>query len=150
MNKKAALGGQTMFFVFLMTIIIIAAGIGIGVSAFFSTEYDFRQVDSVLLNQKISQCLSSKNLNLESIEQFASDFYEICGLNKNSTEKHFFIHIDVNNKKFFEQGSGDQTQCSLGEDNDQYMECTTNELTKKDKKIFLQTGSKQKSEKLRT
>lgn len=150
MNKKAALGPQSMVYLFLIIIIIIGTGLAIGVGAFFSADYDFREVDATILAETITECISEKDISFNSQSKFESDFYEKCNLNKKAIENSFYIYISVNEQDFYKIGIGDKTQCALGEDNDQFMKCLSTNIEKENKRIFIQTGTNQKGRKLPT
>lgn len=152
MNKKAALGAQMMVFLYLLIIILIAGGITRGIAMFFGEEYDFRETDASLLNQKIYNCLSEKNINLNinltEKEKFEQEFYSTCQIDKNVIESTFFLSLTFNSQDY-KIGSGDATQCALAYENPNYPKCITSTLTKDNTIITIQTGSNQKSVKKR-
>lgn len=146
LNKKAALGPQTMVFVYFFILVIIAAGIVWGVLSFFTANYDFREVDASLLTEKIVNCLSDKKIEFQNAEQFESEFYEKCKINKEVIDQSFFIFIKFSDDKIFEAGPGDKTQCELAEKNINYPKCKSTTLGE----IEIETGSNQKSRKIKT
>jgi hypothetical protein len=148
LNKKAALGPQTMIFLFLLNLFLIAAGISWGILAFFTSDYDFREVDATLITSTIEQCLTKNNIEFVSKEQFASDFYKTCKINKAVTDESFFIHIEFSPDKIYESGPGDLTQCALAEKNVNYPKCFV--ATIEEKNIFIKAGSNQHSKRIKT
>ncbi len=150
-NKKAALGSQTMIFVFLLIVLLILGGLVTGVSMFFGKEYDFRGVDASILNYKIQKCLAENNFNFALPEkEFEQTFYSSCQLDQNITKQNFFVLIKYDNKKIYEIGPGDITQCALADKNPNYPKCVNSTLTLNQKIIFIETGSNQKAIKRKT
>ena len=79
MNKKADLGDMTMIFSFAFLLIVIGSGIAIGIAMFYSSNYDFRETDAVLLNYKLSKCLLNNQFPEDNIE---TQLYTLCNINK--------------------------------------------------------------------
>lgn len=151
MNKKAALGAQTMVFVFILIILLILGGLVLGISMFFGSEYDFREVDASLLNYRLQKCFAENEFNFALPEkEFEKEFYSSCQLDQNATTQNFFIYITYDDKTIYETGPGDITQCALADKNPNYPKCVNSTLTKNQKTIFIQTGSNQKAVKRKT
>ncbi|MFH1803241.1 MAG: hypothetical protein ABH864_07400 [archaeon] len=148
MNKKAALGAQTMIFIFLINLFIIGAGIAFGVSSFFASEYDARDVDAYLLATHIRNCITEGKIELEDEQQFASEFFEKCRINEEAINSSFFIYIEFKNGNFTASGPGDRTQCALSEKNDAFPKCEIARI--EEKGVFIQAGSNQKARKVRS
>jgi len=147
MNNKATLGEQTMVVLFLLNLFLIMAGIVWGVYAFFTQDYEFREADSALLTFHIKDCLIENNIPFENESQFAADFYKVCRLNKKVIEENFLVYIKFTDKEF-RAGIADLTQCALSEKNENFPKCTN--TTIEEKNIFIQTGSNQKSKRIKT
>jgi len=142
-NKKAEAGDQIMIFAFLLILFIIGGGIAFGVSLFFTSDYDTRQVDADLLNYKIKSCLSDNDIDFSN----PKNFYTTCNINKNITQEFFLILIKQNQKEVFNY-HGDETQCSLSEKNPNYPKCTNSTLIKNNNEYYIMTGSNQHSRRL--
>ncbi|MFH1290517.1 MAG: hypothetical protein ABIH92_03855 [Nanoarchaeota archaeon] len=155
MNKKAALGSQTMVYIYFLILIMILGGIVWGMSMFFGEGYDFREIDASLLNYRIKECLTEKDINLDinvktEREKFEQEFYQKCRINQNVTDYSFFIFIDFGGEKNYTSGPGDRTQCALADKNKNYPRCVNSTLELGEKTIFIETGSNQKSVRKRT
>ena len=154
MYKKAALGSQTMIYLFIIIWLIIIGGIVWGLLSFFGSEYDFRQVDADILNYQIKKCLSEEDINLDinlktDLQAFEQELYTKCNLDENITKENFYIFIDLSGEQTYIVGKGDKTQCALSEKNENYPKCKNSTLIKDQKTIFIQTGSNQRSAKKR-
>jgi len=150
MNKKAALGSQTMIWLFILLLLIIGGGIVGGISMFFGSEYDFRKVDASLLNYKIATCIKENSLEFnEDLEIFEQTFYQTCQLNKEITKNNFFIFIEFSSDGTYQIGPGDRTQCALAEKNKNFPKCINTTIQTAQQSIFIETGSNQHSIKKR-
>lgn len=149
LNKKAALGGQTMIYVFLLSLFIIAVGIALGVGMFFGEEFDFREADALNLKTEVLSCIKEKALDLESKEKFSEEFFTRCRINEQAINSGNYIYLEINDEEFFEVGPIDKTQCELGKKSQEYPRCVEETINVKDKKIFILTGANQKARKIR-
>lgn len=143
MNRKAV-GSQTtiLWFVFLLIMVLLALAAGNAI--FFGSGYDYRQTNADLLNYKIKECLSEKDISLEN-ETFAEEFYSKCLLKREVVEKDFFVLIKVNGTKIYEAGPGDETQCTLSDIYDEAPRCQSSTITKQGNNLSIQTGNNQKA-----
>lgn len=90
MNRKAGLGDQISVVYFIMLFIIIGLGLTWGTYAFFGNGYDVREVQAKWLSNEIYNCLTNKNVDLASKE----DFFVKCNLNeKVLREKEFIVRV---------------------------------------------------------
>lgn len=147
MNKKAALGGQTMIYVFLLVLIITGSSIAIGLGMFFSAEYDFRETDSQLLTNRLAKCLSENNILFPSDNSLPEELYQTCNINQEVIEKTMFISIDFEGQTH-QGGRGDKTQCALSEKNNAYPKCTSTTIQISTEEMKIITGSNQNSRKV--
>ena len=139
MNKKAQLGDHTMFPMFLIFIIIIAVGIAIGINSFFGAKYDFRHIDSEILNNILKECLLNNNLNLSD----AKEIQETCKVNIQIIQDEMLFIIKQEEKQVLKLGRGDETSCELAEKNENFPKCTISEITLSNKKAKIINGSSQ-------
>ncbi len=151
-NKKAETesGEFLMLLAYIMIMLAIGAGIWIGISFFFSSEYDFRSVDAKILNNKISSCIQNNeiNWNNENKDSLVQDFLSKCRINQNIANSSLFIQIKKGNLELLRLGKGDEVQCSLSEKNILYPKCFNSTIYKDnnlDSQFFILTGSNQKS-----
>jgi hypothetical protein len=150
-HKKAVAGSGTMIFLFFIVVFVIFAAISAGLYMFYGAEYDFRQIDASLLNYKIKTCLEENDISFTGKEQFESDLYATCNINKEVIEENnFFILINSSEGYTFVTGRGNPTECALSEKNKEFLKCKYSTLNKNSQKIFIQTGSNQKILKVRT
>ncbi len=157
-NKKAEeTGDQIMVFAFMFLLVIIGVGIWLGVSIYFGSSYDSRQVDANLLLYKVENCFTNSN-----IIEFQGDFYAICGINQGVVENNqLMIKVcsgnDVNScinnaSSFLFFGKNLAVDCALtgGNSNNAYPKCSNDEITKDGKSYIIITGSNQQIRRFNT
>ncbi len=143
-NKKAQaheILPLALWFGFLLTIILVSI-IG-GLSIFFGKEYDFRQADASLLQEKISECIKQNPSIIEKQSADIQEFLEKCKIDKTIQEKNFLIQINKNNEQFIKIGKGDITQCQLAEENKNFPKCSFSSQKINNQDIQVIAGSNQ-------
>lgn len=130
-----------LWFGLLLGIILISI-VG-GLTIFFGQEYDFRQADASLLNEKISSCIQQNPSIIEKEEISLEELLEKCRIDKTIEEKDFLIQISKNNKMLIKIGKGDVTQCQLAEKNKNFPKCALSSQKINDQDIQIITGSNQ-------
>ncbi len=146
MNKKAQAGHMTMVVTFMICLGILGTFISISSQIYFGKEYDFRKVDSVILNYKIKECLQNNfDFSLEK-EEYETYIFEKCHLNKEIIEKYFVLGVYIDDSPIY-QWKSENNLCALSDKNPTYPKCieksfqiNSNEITKN---IRLLTGSNQ-------
>lgn len=147
MDRKGTIGEQISIVMFLFLMIIIGIGIYIGTSIFFGNGYDFREVESGLLNYKIKECIIKNEVH----EEFFEDFLERCKLNKEILQKNNIIKICKNSgdciraeKSEFSLGSDFQS-CGFegARENIEFVRCSINKFKKGGDEFDVIAGSKQ-------
>ena len=139
-NKGGQLGEQTTVFAFLFLLVIIGIGIAGGIYVFFGSSYDFRYIESDLLNYKIRNCLSENVFD----DNFKNNFYEICKIDKKVIEDNeYVIRILVDGKEFLKLGN--EVECELSGKSESYPECEDASFNLNGKEIQVLTGSNQQS-----
>ena len=141
MNKKADLGDMTMILSFAFLLIVIGSGIAIGIAMFYSSNYDFRETDAVLLNYKLSKCLLNNQFPEDNIE---TQLYTLCNINKKVIEEHFQILLSLNDEEQYNFKLS-ETTCALSDKNPKYPKCKTSILKTKQGQIKIITASDQQS-----
>ncbi|MBI2451661.1 hypothetical protein HYV50_01120 [Candidatus Pacearchaeota archaeon] len=151
-NKKAQLGSQMMIFAFIFLLLIAGIGIVTGIYIFFSSEYDFRQIDAEILNYGVNSCLQKKEINFNvPPQELENEILKKCALHKTVTDNYFLISIknEADNKILLKLGKGDETRCGLAEKNTQFPKCTNSTVTLKinnnQQTLLILTGSNQNS-----
>ncbi len=146
MNKIAQLGSQMMIFAFLFLLFVIGVGIVIGISIFFGEEYEFRKVDADILNYKLRECISQKDINWDlAQDEIEKEIFEKCNLNEAILKQDFTISIKLNGEIKYNLGVA--SKCSLSEKNKEFPKCTESNVVKNingDSKTFsILAGSEQ-------
>lgn len=98
-NKRAQLGEQMMFFVFIFLMIVIGGGIAIGLLAFTGDEFDYKNVGADVLSERIASCLKSGALSgIESMpkEDLNNFIMQRCTLNSDIISSYNQIKICAN------------------------------------------------------
>lgn len=154
MNKKAQIGSQLMIFPFILLLVIIGVGIVAGAVSFFGKEYDYRNVDADILNNKIQNCLSEQNIIWND-----DSFYKLCDLDKNSILNNSIIFkICKNSDNCIIESDSSKIQLSVGgnfnacsfigtQKNDAFPKCTEKVTIINGVKYDIITGSNQFSKK---
>ena len=77
-------GGERLLSIWwFLVLIIVGAGIVVGVLIFFSAETDARQVESRILYGELASCLTSQGFLIEEVQASSSfDVFERCGIKK--------------------------------------------------------------------
>lgn len=126
-NKKGeAVGNQTMWVWIMFLIVIAAGGIAMGVLIFYGYEYDLRTTEAQILSGVIGNCLSSQEINFAT-----DDFYSQCRLNKkilfdelNVTKINILIcKENCNNGEVVFQLGSDFQSCDFLGKNEKYKRC---------------------------
>ena len=143
MNYKSQAGNFAVIFWFIFLLVLTTIGLVAGVVIFFGEEYDFRQVDSDILNKKINDCLQKKEIDLEA-ENFSREIEKKCSLNLEVIKEDYFLLIKKDENILFDVGQGDETQCALAEKNINFPRCSNSTLTIENNLFFIQAGSSQK------
>lgn len=100
MKRKAQLGDQAMFFMFIFMMFLVAGGIVIGNLLFIGPEFDFRVSESQLLGAHLDKCIRMGALD-DFLKNFANldnenrldIIYSKCGLDKEVMETKEVIKI---------------------------------------------------------
>lgn len=151
MNSKAQSGNFMFIFWFLFLLILVGGGIALGISMFFGSEYDFRQVDANILNHKLTKCLSENEIDLsQTNEEIGSEIYKKCKINPDLSDNSLLILIKIGDEQKFKAGPGDATQCALAEKNKNFPRCKSSSITKDYTLINITTGSNQNRQEKRT
>lgn len=136
MNKRGKLGVQMMLVVFVFCLVLILLGIAGGIYLFYGKGYDFRANEAGMLNYKISECISNKNIDFAK-----DDFYKICILNKKVIGENNRIKICKNPKssegcvgektaEFILGGTDDFVPCGFTAKNEKFAKCAFGILNK--------------------
>jgi len=149
-NKKGS-GEALLFFAFIFIMSIIFVGIILGVSGFYGGGYDFRQLESEILYDKVSKCF------LESEKDFFSDDFkgklmEECRFNENVGENHLIYFNRTSDGEVFFLGVLDYTnQCFFegAEKNLAFPKCVKKTLVKNGESFEIIVGANQKSRRIR-
>lgn len=136
MYKRALAGNKLILISFILLIVVVGVGIVAGISFFFNTSYDFREIEANILNFKVVQCLTEKN-----VDPSSEEFFSECGLNEEAIKRDHLIVITSGEETLLSVGKGDRTQCSLQDKNIEFPRCKTTFIG--DLKII--TGSSQNS-----
>jgi hypothetical protein len=135
MNKQALAGNWMMFLGLFLIMIIITLGIVIGFIIAFGEDYEFKEVDSQILNSKLKKCISENpQLNFE------TELYSRCNLNQQVIEQEMFIQISNQQDIIFTAGRGDNTKCDLSKLNKNFPICSESKFND----LTILTGSNQK------
>jgi hypothetical protein len=94
LNKRAQAGDQLTVFIFFFLLMVVAAGIVIGVFLFYGKDYDFRYVDAETEIYIVKQCISENTIDWNSPD----DFYSKCNLNKKNFQNEMTFKITENGK----------------------------------------------------
>lgn len=155
MNKLGQLGETMLLPAVLFVMVIIAVGMVVGVSLVLGSDYEFRKVDSKILNYQLKECIidsSSGNIR--------ENVFSNCNINKNVIE---------NNKMFFKICEGINAQeCSsssnslvmsgsnfescffiAAKENYEYPKCTISEFSLDGKHYSIISGSNQEMRRIK-
>ena len=86
---------KLMSFVWIFVIAIVVAGIGYGVSVFYSAEVDVRNVEAEILMDRISDCFFEQGFLIEGLLEDDFDIFHECKLNRDVIESDFYFKIAV-------------------------------------------------------
>jgi hypothetical protein len=140
MNKKADADDWIMLFAYLVVLGLIAFSVGFIVAVYFNQYYEFRQIDSDLLNYRIKKCLSEKDINLnQESDKFGEEIFQKCNINEEVVKKHFLLIIRQDNELKY-SWKGDEALCHLERDHPTLPKCTQSTITKNQKQITIITG----------
>jgi len=148
-GRKGQIGNMTMIIVFVFLLGVIGTGIYFGTWMFFSSDYDFREIDAKILNKNIRLCIKNQEINWSNSdkEALSSEFLKKCRINSNVTDNLFFIQIKNGDVEILNLGRGDGVQCGLLEKNTKYMRCFNSTIHEsygnEEFLFFIQTGSNQ-------
>lgn len=147
-NKRGELGNQITIFVFFMLLMIVAAGIVVGVFLFYGKPYDFRHVDAETSIYNVKQCIIDNSINWND----ASDFYSKCNFNRKVFEDEMTLKITENGRDVLKWN--DDVACSLASKNIGYPRCTNETFSKSVNGqsiiYFVLVGSNQNSRRVET
>lgn len=140
MDKKGVGGEVVMFGPFFALLLIIFAGIYIGVNAYFSHTYEIRASESKVLAYRVEECFYKHDF-------FASDFNLTadCGLSESVLSENHLIRLN-NSQQVFSLGVVDYAnQCFLvgAREHSAYPKCISRELSKGGVSYSLLVGSNQ-------
>lgn len=148
MNKKAQMGNQITIFVFFFLLMLVAAGIVIGVFMFYGKPYDFRYVDAGVESYVIKQCILENSIDWSDID----DFYSKCDLDKKNFQNEITLKIVENGKEVVKWK--DVVGCELASKNIKYPKCVYQNFTIEDSQGIryyeLLVGSNQNSRRVET
>jgi len=154
-NKKGQTGDHVMIFPTIFLFLLIGGGIVAGVFVFFGYGYEFRQVDSDIINVEIKNCILEKGI--EEIEKDKEGIFALCNMNKGALEQGKFMikiceGIDgeecaEKTGQFFQFGSNFQA-CLIKANNKNYPKCTFTNVVVNEKKYTIITGSNQQSRRI--
>jgi hypothetical protein len=120
-GKKGQMGNQITIFVFFFLLMIVAAGIVIGVFMFYGKPYDFRYVDANVETYVIKKCLID-SLSGNPIDWSNPDnFYGRCNLNKEVFQREMTLRIIENNKELIRWKN--PVGCDLASKNIKFPRC---------------------------
>jgi len=91
-NKKAEIGTQLMFFLFIFVLLLTGIGIVAGVTIFFGREYDFREIDAKILSYKIIKCLEKNKI------EKGDAFLKSCGIKEETIGEEIFLKVCINSE----------------------------------------------------
>ena len=137
MINRRGMGEIVMFFPFIFICLIIAAGIWIGVGAFYGGEYDFRQAEAELLASRVVECFKMGDFEI----------YRDCNLNREVIETEHLIFIKYNDEVIVNVGVGDYLQQCFFEGikkNRNYPNCVSGTFTREGKEFYYVVGSNQR------
>ncbi len=143
MDKKGIGGEVVMFGPFFALLLIVFAGIYLGVNAYFSHSYESRFIEAGILTHTIEDCFSRHDFFAPSFNITAS-----CELSSDVLSKDHLVHIEGTDGRTFSLGVTDyNVQCYLSgaESNEAYPKCLRKELIKDGKNYTLTVGSNQQS-----
>lgn len=125
-SKKG--GEEIMFFAFFMIMIVLGAGVAIGVLAFFGKGQDFRIGESSQLAGRVEECFSKYGGEFF-LQGFSDKFASTCRVNGDVLmEKHaIYIRSSDGGKEFVFGVADYATQCGLegGKKNKAYPRCVS-------------------------
>jgi len=138
-NKKAQSGEMMIILWFFFLLSLIGLGIATGSYLFFGQEYEFRQIEADILNNKISECFLDNNIDTDEIE---TQLYSVCAINKNVIDKEYSILILLDDIEIYDFHY-DKTQCALSDLNKYFSKCSSSTIIKNNLKYTILTGSNQ-------
>ena len=94
LSKRAQFGDKLHIFHFLFLLVLLGIGIVAGFWIASGEEYDFREGEAALLNMKIRECIYESYVNYS----FFEHIFEVCGLDKEVTEKYFLVRVCKNSE----------------------------------------------------
>ena len=146
LNKKAEIAGEQVMWLWSMFLLLIAAGgLALGVTVFYSQEYDVRAIEAETLNSIITNCLTENEVDFT----VPAKFYEACGLEGKVLEDYQKTRIKIGicregcreGEILFLLGS-DFESCDFIGKNKNYPKCVKNKIiTDKGDKIEVIVGS---------
>lgn len=151
MNRKgAAMGDMTMFFMFMFLLVVIGAGVVVGVLMFFGQGYDFRGVDAELLSYKIKECVLKDS---DFFSKGGGDFFTRCKLNEKIVRENNIVKIckgegDCMDKDGVISVGSNFPSCRFegSGDNLEYPRCDEEKfVTQSGERVWIIVGSKQVS-----
>jgi ADP-glucose pyrophosphorylase len=71
---------------------VIAVGIVAGTGLFYGSDYEFRLTESLLLNKKVKDCVTSFGVNNQRLK---NDFFGACKINESIVDKGLGIKVCV-------------------------------------------------------
>jgi len=155
MDKKAQLGEQMMFFLFIFLMVVIGGGIVLGLFMFIGPEINYQGIEADVLSARIATCMESGALTgIELIgKDNLNDFVmQRCNLNSQVISDYNQIKICVNLAKssdcineqnpVFSTG-GDFIACGLT-GGSKFLGCSIKEATWAAKTYSIIATSKQK------
>lgn len=141
---KRGIGGEiVMFGPFFALLLIVFAGIYLGVNAYFSHSYESRFIEAGILGHKVEDCFSRHDFFAPTFNITAS-----CELSADILSKEHLVYINGTDGRSFSLGVTDYSvQCYLNgaQSNEAYPKCFTKELTKDGRHYTLIVGSNQQS-----
>ena len=152
-QKKANLGNQMMFFLFIFMLLLIGVGIVAGAVMYYGSDYDLRLVEAEILNLKVRNCIMINGIDDKLIE----GFFEKCLINKSVVENNkLMIRICENvvnkeecmaaNEPIFQSGTNFQVCGFIGSsENENFPKCAFSTFSSGDgKNYMIITSSNQK------
>lgn len=138
MNRK---GDFLMFLPFLALMLIVGAGIVLGVSGFYNRGYDTRAVEAEMLLARVEQCLHEHDFFDENFS------ISLCRLNEGVLSENHLIYLTRSDGAEYSLGVDSyRTSCFLkGTKNSEYSpRCLTVDGTARGQRYTLLVGSSQR------
>jgi hypothetical protein len=143
-NKKAQAGAFLQIFSFVFFLAIFLVPIVLALNLHFSSDYDFRAIDSEILALRLKSCFSKNQFEFNSLDSFENELFTVCRLNPKVIKEHYLISISINDQEKY-SWRADESQCLIGKSNKNYPQCITSSFKLDSNTYQLLIGTEQKS-----